>query len=151
MKNQFRNVVTKLSQGWRHHGGNLYYFSKEKSSWEEAECFCVSQNLHLSAVLSQEEQEYLAMQLRGADHWIGLSDHEAVGSWRWVDGSKYTEGFWTESQADNWDQGVGGTEDYVHLDHIMKDGTMPTAPCSTGGSVRRPWGRPLFSQGSHTR
>ncbi|XP_059579425.1 C-type lectin domain family 4 member F-like [Alligator mississippiensis] len=92
MKNQFRNVVTKLSQGWRHHGGNLYYFSKEKRSWEEAEQFCVSQNSHLSSVLSREEQEYLATQVKGADHWIGLSDREAEGFWRWVDGSKYTVG-----------------------------------------------------------
>ncbi|XP_059577380.1 C-type lectin domain family 4 member F-like isoform X2 [Alligator mississippiensis] len=113
---QTGSVVTKLSQGWRHHGGNLYYFSEKKSSWEEAEHFCMSQNSHLSSVLSREEQEYLATQVKGADQrWIGLSDREAEGSWRWVDGSKYTAGFWTESQPDNWDQGVGGTEDCVHL------------------------------------
>ncbi|XP_059577248.1 C-type lectin domain family 4 member F-like [Alligator mississippiensis] len=115
LQEQYRYLLTRVTQGWRHHGGNLYYFSKEKSSWEEAEQFCVSQNSHLSSVLSREEQEYLATELRGAYHWIGLSDREAEGSWRWVDGSKYTEGFWSESQPDNWDQGVGGTEDCVHL------------------------------------
>ncbi|XP_006039178.2 C-type lectin domain family 4 member F-like [Alligator sinensis] len=117
LQEQYRYLLTRVSQGWRHHGGNLYYFSKEKRSWEEAERFCVSQDSHLSSVLSWEEQEYLATQVKGADQrWIGLSDREAEGSWRWADGSKYTAGFWTESQPDNWDQGVGGTEDCVHLD-----------------------------------
>ncbi|XP_025051238.1 C-type lectin domain family 4 member F-like [Alligator sinensis] len=92
LQEQYRYLLTRVSQGWRHHGGNLYYFSEKKRSWKEAERFCVSQNSHLSSVLSREEQEYLATQVKDADHWIGLSDHEADGSWRWVDGSKYTAG-----------------------------------------------------------
>ncbi|KYO26285.1 immune-related, lectin-like receptor 2 [Alligator mississippiensis] len=123
-------LLTRVSQGWRLHGGNLYYFSKEKRSWEEAEQFCVSQNSHLSSVLSWEEQEYLAAEVRNADHWIGLSDREAEGSWRWVDGSEYTKGFWYKKQPDNWNQGIGGTEDCVHLQNGVHHKTWNDVNCT---------------------
>ncbi|KAM9143838.1 C-type lectin domain family 4 member K-like [Pangshura tecta] len=50
------DVWTKLSRGWRFYGGNLYYFSQERKSWDEAERFCVSQDSHLTSVSSQAEQ-----------------------------------------------------------------------------------------------
>lgn len=43
-------------QGWVVHDSNLYYFSKVKKSWHEAEQFCVSQGAHLASVTSEEEQ-----------------------------------------------------------------------------------------------
>ncbi|XP_059579429.1 C-type lectin domain family 4 member F [Alligator mississippiensis] len=130
LQEQYRYLLTRVSQGWRLHGGNLYYFSKEKRSWEEAEQFCVSQNSHLSSVLSWEEQEYLAAEVRNADHWIGLSDREAEGSWRWVDGSEYTKGFWYKKQPDNWNQGIGGTEDCVHLQNGVHHKTWNDVNCT---------------------
>ncbi|KAM9142968.1 C-type lectin domain family 17, member A-like isoform 3-T3 [Pangshura tecta] len=50
------DVWTKLSRGWRFYGGNLYYFSQERKSWDEAERFCVSQDSHLTSVSSLAEQ-----------------------------------------------------------------------------------------------
>ncbi|XP_044874230.1 C-type lectin domain family 4 member K-like [Mauremys mutica] len=50
------DMLKMLPRGWRFYGGNLYYFSKGKKSWDEAEQFCVSWNLHLTSVSSQEEQ-----------------------------------------------------------------------------------------------
>ncbi|KAM9142969.1 uncharacterized protein ACDP82_007071 isoform 1-T1 [Pangshura tecta] len=50
------DVWTKLSRGWRFYGGNLYYFSQERKSWDEAERVCVSQDSHLTSVSSQAEQ-----------------------------------------------------------------------------------------------
>lgn len=50
------DILTRLSQGWRFHSGNLYYFSQENNTWREAEGSCVAQHAHLSSVLSQEEQ-----------------------------------------------------------------------------------------------
>ncbi|XP_019409029.1 PREDICTED: C-type lectin domain family 10 member A-like [Crocodylus porosus] len=90
----------------------------------------MSQNSHLSSVLSLEEQEYLEMEVRGAKHWIGLSDRAAEGSWRWTDGSKYTKGFWYEKQPDNWNQGIGGTEDCVHLQNGAPHKTWNDGNCT---------------------
>ncbi|XP_074922830.1 C-type lectin domain family 4 member F-like [Chelonoidis abingdonii] len=113
------DVLTKLSRGWRFYGGNLYYFSQEKKSFDEAEQFCVSQDSHLTSISSEEEQEFLSSETQGEDHWIGLTDLGTEGSWRWVDGTEYragaSRGFWVHDQPDNWDQGIGGREDCVHI------------------------------------
>nr|XP_032644324.1 C-type lectin domain family 4 member F-like [Chelonoidis abingdonii] len=113
------DVLTKLSWGWKLYSGNLYYFSKGKKSWEEAERFCVSQDSHLTSVSSQKEQEFLSSETKGEAHWIGLTDQETEGSWHWVDRTEYradaSRGFWEENQPDNWDQGTGGKEDCVEI------------------------------------
>ncbi|KYO26284.1 C-type lectin domain family 4 member F [Alligator mississippiensis] len=126
MRNQHRDILTRLSQGWRFHSGNLYYFSQENNTWREAEGSCVAQHAHLSSVLSQEEQEYLVKETRGIHHWIGLADLGVTGTWRWTDGSVYTNGFWNTGQPDNWHQNIGGAEECVHLKskslHSWNDG-----------------------------
>ncbi|XP_050799390.1 C-type lectin domain family 4 member F-like isoform X3 [Gopherus flavomarginatus] len=113
------DVMTKLSRGWRFYGGNLYYFSKGKKSWDASERFCVSQHSHLTSVSSQVEQEFLTSETQGEDHWIGLTDRETEGSWRWVDGTEYradaSRGFWEENQPNNWHQAKGGREDCVEI------------------------------------
>ncbi|XP_065453460.1 C-type lectin domain family 4 member F-like [Chrysemys picta bellii] len=113
------DVLTVFPGSWRFYGGNLYYFSKRKQSWDEAEKFCVSWNLHLTSVSSQAEQEFLSNETKGEDHWIGLTDLGTEGRWRWVDGTEYradtSSGFWEENQPDNWHQGTGGREDCVQI------------------------------------
>ncbi|XP_074848183.1 C-type lectin domain family 4 member K-like [Carettochelys insculpta] len=85
-----RDVWGKLSAGWRFHGGNLYYFSQEGKSWDEAEQFCVSQGSHLTSISSQGEQEFLSNGSKREDCWIGLTDQGTEGRWRWVDGTEYS-------------------------------------------------------------
>ncbi|XP_074922829.1 C-type lectin domain family 10 member A-like [Chelonoidis abingdonii] len=119
------DVLTKLSRGWRFYGGNLYYFSQEKRLFDEAEQFCVSQKSHLTSISSEEEQEFLSKETKGQDHWIGLTDRETEGSWRWVDGTEYradaSREFWVHDQPDNWDQGIGSREDCVHIHPINQN------------------------------
>nr|XP_032647661.1 C-type lectin domain family 4 member K-like [Chelonoidis abingdonii] len=50
------HLLPKFSRSWRFYSGNLYYFSQEKKSFDEAERFCVSQDSHLTSVSSQAEQ-----------------------------------------------------------------------------------------------
>ncbi|XP_065453466.1 C-type lectin domain family 4 member K-like isoform X2 [Chrysemys picta bellii] len=110
------DLLTKVSRGWRFFGGNLYYFSQERKSWDEAERFCVSQDSHLTSVSSQAEQEFLSNETKGEGHWIGLTDRETEGSWRWVDGTEYradaSRGFWMQNEPNN----ANGEEDCVHTE-----------------------------------
>ncbi|XP_065454485.1 C-type lectin domain family 4 member F-like [Chrysemys picta bellii] len=113
-------VLTKLSSGWRFYGGNFYYFSQERKSWDASEQFCVSQDSHLTSVSSQAEQEFLSRETQGEDHWIGLTDRGTEGSWRWVDGTEYradaSRGFWAPNEPNNYDPGTDGGEDCVHTE-----------------------------------
>ncbi|XP_044874221.1 C-type lectin domain family 4 member F-like [Mauremys mutica] len=113
-------LKTGLSGCWRFYGGNLYYFSQGKMSWDKAEQYCVSWNSHLTSVSSQAEQEFLSSETKGQDHWIGLTDRETEGSWRWADGTEYradaSRGFWAENEPNNHDPKNDGGEDCVLTD-----------------------------------
>ncbi|XP_039397302.1 C-type lectin domain family 4 member K-like isoform X2 [Mauremys reevesii] len=114
------DMLKKLPRGWRFYGGNLYYFSKGKKSWDKAEQFCMSWNSHLTSVSSQAEQEFLSSETQGEAHWIGLTNQETESSWRWADGTEYradaSRGFWAENEPNNHDPEKDGGEDCVHTD-----------------------------------
>ncbi|XP_038601859.1 C-type lectin domain family 4 member K-like [Tachyglossus aculeatus] len=115
LKMQHRNFVKKISQNWRFHGGKLYFFSKDKKTWVEAERFCVSEDSHLASVASVEEQTFLYSTANGVYHWIGLSDQDAEGQWRWTDGTVYRDSenqrFWRKGEPNN----LGNAENCVHI------------------------------------
>ncbi|XP_013370198.1 PREDICTED: C-type lectin domain family 4 member F isoform X2 [Chinchilla lanigera] len=114
-----------ILQGWKVFEGNLYYFSHVKKSWHEAEQFCVSRGAHLTSVTSQREQAFLVQFTSTSYHWIGLTDRGTEGSWRWTDGTPFSNtqsrGFWDKNQPDNWQHGSGDTEDCVHIQKKWND------------------------------
>ncbi|XP_014646890.1 PREDICTED: C-type lectin domain family 4 member F [Ceratotherium simum simum] len=119
------HLLQQILQGWKVYHGSLYYFSRIKKSWHAAERFCVSQGAHLASVTSEEEQEFLAETVSNSYHWIGLTDMGTEGSWRWVDGTQFSDtqsrAFWEKNQPDNWLNAKGHTEDCVHTQQRWND------------------------------
>jgi len=73
---------------------------------------------HLAIVETAAEQDFLAGYVAGADVWIGLSDEDENGVFRWIDGTlpRYTA--WNgEGRPNAEPHGVpgGANEDYVVL------------------------------------
>lgn len=118
-------VLQLLLQDWKGFNGNLYYFSHNKKTWQDAEKFCVSQGAHLASVTSQEEQAFLIRFTENSVYWIGLTDQGTEGRWRWTDGSSFSSAqskqFWAVSQPDNWKDGKGGSEDCVTMQQDWND------------------------------
>ncbi|XP_056674951.1 C-type lectin domain family 4 member K-like [Monodelphis domestica] len=119
LQRKYRLVYTLLSEGWRLHNWNIYYFSSETKSWEKAQQSCESKNSNLVSVTSREEQEFLGQAVKDG-HWIGLTDAGSEGVWHWVDGTPYNAStsprFWASNQPDNWDyDGKGKGENCAHL------------------------------------
>ncbi|XP_072486264.1 uncharacterized protein [Notamacropus eugenii] len=106
VRDEYRTILTFLSKGWKFYNGNLYFFSPKRTSWYEAEKFCVSWGSHLTSVVSVKEQEYLIRRAKGIPYWIGLTSLDTEGSWHWVDGTPYMETtsrmFWIEGQLPSW-------------------------------------------------
>ncbi|XP_038601408.1 C-type lectin domain family 4 member K-like [Tachyglossus aculeatus] len=105
MRAEYNAILNMFLGGWRLYGGNLYYFSQDKKSWDEAERFCKSWNSHLTSVTSKKEQDYLSKKSKGTPHWIGLRDRGTGRRRSWSDGTPFQEAeskwFWEEGRPDN--------------------------------------------------
>nr|XP_028600726.1 CD209 antigen-like protein C [Podarcis muralis]XP_028600728.1 CD209 antigen-like protein C [Podarcis muralis]XP_028600729.1 CD209 antigen-like protein C [Podarcis muralis] len=102
-KKNYQNLYKKDTKArsagtWGAFGRNLYYVSKGRKTWYDAENFCVSRDSHLASVLSDEEQNYITSQLKDPA-WIGFTDEKEEGKWEWTDGSRVTKQYWHEENT----------------------------------------------------
>uniref|UniRef100_A0A3Q4G7F7 C-type lectin domain-containing protein n=1 Tax=Neolamprologus brichardi TaxID=32507 RepID=A0A3Q4G7F7_NEOBR len=77
-------------QGWVYFRGSFYYISYIKKSWSDSREDCLQRGADLVIISSTEEQvQTNFIRLFRRNTWIGLSDTEEEGTWKWVDGSLY--------------------------------------------------------------
>ncbi|XP_069032717.1 hepatic lectin-like isoform X2 [Embiotoca jacksoni] len=116
-------------EGWEHHGGQCYYFSINKLTWQVSRQECIFEGGDLVKIDSRDEQEFLARRLRDQmmepedKFWIGLTDSKEEGRWLWVDGSPLDTSltFWYKREPDNWNVENPEGEDCVRMGE--KDGS----------------------------
>ncbi|XP_067337678.1 CD209 antigen-like protein E isoform X2 [Channa argus] len=113
----------KCEEGWELHGGKCYYFSNNRSSWNQSREECVHHGGDLVKIDSREEQSFLEERLRNKMNeaedkfWIGLTDSREEGRWLWVDGSELNTSltFWSGNEPDNWSGIHPDGEDCVRM------------------------------------
>uniref|UniRef100_A0A4W5LPP2 C-type lectin domain-containing protein n=1 Tax=Hucho hucho TaxID=62062 RepID=A0A4W5LPP2_9TELE len=100
--------------GWRYFDSSLYFLSTEMKTWEESRQDCLERGADLVIINSREEQTFLFnLHLRA---WIGLTDSATERTWKWVDGTSLTTGYWGKGQPDN-----KGQEDCVEIYYGQDD------------------------------
>ncbi|NP_001117051.1 C type lectin receptor A [Salmo salar] len=110
-------------EDWIHVDEKCYSFSNDKMDWPSSRDSCTSLGSHLTILHSKEQHDALEKEARrigGFDYhfWIGLSDIEKEGDWRWVDNTTLTNKYWNEhsSEPDNHQSGGSHGEDCATLD-----------------------------------
>uniref|UniRef100_A0A668S685 C-type lectin domain-containing protein n=1 Tax=Oreochromis aureus TaxID=47969 RepID=A0A668S685_OREAU len=88
---------SKCEEGWEQHGGKCYYFSTNKSSWNESRDDCRAKGgdlVKIDSMMTAHEDKF----------WIGLTDSAEQGRWLWVDGSPLNKSlsYWNDNEPDNW-------------------------------------------------
>ncbi|XP_063150072.1 hepatic lectin-like [Candoia aspera] len=113
------------SREWEYFDGGCYFFSYQQLIWHTAKGHCEEQHSELVVITNQYEQNFLQSRTRGERYWIGLSDDNVEGQWRWVDNTDYRTSF------KNWKKGEpndhGGGEDCAQ---IHEAGEWNDVPCN---------------------
>nr|XP_023998849.1 asialoglycoprotein receptor 2-like [Salvelinus alpinus] len=101
--------LTNLS--WQKFESSLYFLSTETKTWEESRQDCLERGADLVIINSKEEQTFLFNLKKRV--WIGLTESVKEGTWKWVDGTPLTTGYWYAKQPDN--AGPNGDEDCAEI------------------------------------
>uniref|UniRef100_A0A8C2ZTD3 C-type lectin domain-containing protein n=1 Tax=Cyclopterus lumpus TaxID=8103 RepID=A0A8C2ZTD3_CYCLU len=100
--------------GWTFMNSACYYFTLSddilRRSWNDAREFCKIRGSDLAVIDSREKHLAITSLTNGYNDpqntgprgfWIGLRDTEEEGTWKWLDGTRLTEGYWNDGEPNN--------------------------------------------------
>ncbi|KAM9335516.1 C-type lectin domain family 10 member A-like [Symphorus nematophorus] len=90
--------------GWRMFSCSCYLLSSNLGTWDEGRTDCRNRGADLVVIDSHKEQMFLSAilsELTNKHAWIGLSDREKEGTWKWIDGTPKGPTYWAKDQPDN--------------------------------------------------
>jgi len=82
----------------REYGGPTYHFYSTENPYQTALDFAKSSGGYMVTVTSAQEQDFLGKALKELNIpkvWLGASDREEDGIWKWNDGPEKSTVFWT--------------------------------------------------------
>ncbi|XP_056103578.1 C-type lectin domain family 4 member M-like [Rhinichthys klamathensis goyatoka] len=84
--------------GWIYYKCHSYFMSSMKKNWTESRRYCTERGADLIIINNREEQGFVKNISGDAYVWIGLTDSDVEGTWKWVDGSTLSSGFWASGE-----------------------------------------------------
>ncbi|XP_065146223.2 uncharacterized protein [Paramisgurnus dabryanus] len=90
-------LLTHICDGWIYYQYSCYFISTEGKNWTESRQDCIERGADLIIINNKEEQDFIKN--AGIQNiWIGLSDIDEEGRWKWVDNSTLTTRFWRSGE-----------------------------------------------------
>ncbi len=88
--------------GWTLNPNTGHHYKRVScGTWKECESKAVAEGAHLVTINSAEENTWL-IQTFGSDYlWIGFTDENSEGNWRWVSGEAVTYTNWADAEPNN--------------------------------------------------
>ncbi|KAJ7990081.1 hypothetical protein DPEC_G00296590 [Dallia pectoralis] len=104
-------------QDWRlKFGCSCYYVSSVDKNWTASRQDCLDRGADLVIINSREEQAFLSA--IGHRAWIGLTDRDVKGTWRWVDGTLLNTSYWASGEPNDF---TGVTENCIEIIGFIED------------------------------
>ncbi|XP_053533518.1 C-type lectin domain family 4 member M [Ictalurus punctatus] len=91
--------IDSCPSGWTRFLSSCYRVSPFKNTWEESRHECRRTGADLVIINSREEQQFVSG--LGLNVWIGLTDREQEGEWKWVDNTPLESGYWKNNEPNN--------------------------------------------------
>ncbi|XP_035381869.1 CD209 antigen-like protein C [Electrophorus electricus] len=124
-RDAIQQKLERCFKGWKKFGSSYYYFSNGRKNWAESRQYCREMGADLVIINSREEQEFIKE--ANIYTWIGLSDAQTEGNWKWVDGSRLTTVYWRKGEPND----AHKDEDCaVYLNEVVSLNTWNDIPCS---------------------
>ncbi|XP_053572025.1 CD209 antigen-like protein C isoform X2 [Bombina bombina] len=111
--------------GWFTFRDSCYYFTIRKNTWTTSRSTCLEWKVIWLQLPSAEEQRFLYSKSSEFDYWIGLSEIDTEGVWKWLDGTDY------ETSYKYWQ--TGEPNDHSNKEdcaHATKTGQWNDIACS---------------------
>ncbi|XP_076583670.1 uncharacterized protein LOC143318998 [Chaetodon auriga] len=112
-------------QGWVYFNHSFYYISTMYKSWQASRDDCLQRGADLVIINSKEEQEFTRQFKRLT--WIGLTDTDTEGTWKWVDGTSLNTSYWHIGEPNSFN---GRDEDCVELRFYENKNSWNDAACN---------------------
>ncbi|XP_035528597.1 perlucin-like protein isoform X1 [Morone saxatilis] len=128
-------INCKCPNKWLHVGDQCFFLSTDRQNWNDSIDKCKEIGGHLAILTTREQHEAVEKEGRRigglyTNYWIGLSDIESEGEWKWVDKSDLKNPFWNvqKSEPDNNLSGGAEGEDCAVVDSFYQN--WFDVPCS---------------------
>ncbi|XP_058624261.1 CD209 antigen-like protein C [Onychostoma macrolepis] len=91
-RDQLRNEL-QICVGWTCYQSSFYYKSNEQKNWTESRRYCTERGADLIIINNRQEQDFVKNMSGAAIFYIGVTDSDVEGTWKWVDGSTLGSSF----------------------------------------------------------
>ena len=92
--------------------GHTYLLVGTPMTWYDANDYCLRLGGHLATITSQEEDDFLS-NLAVNTYWLGGTDRDSEGEWRWIIGESFDYQNWEYGQPDDSLDNNEGCENYL--------------------------------------
>ena len=113
------------AQGYKFFNGHTYKYYNDPKTWHEAKAACEALGGHLATSTSAEKNTFLTT-LTTNLLWLGGTDEETEGVWKWITGETWDYTNWGGNEPDN-----GTSENYLAFNFYTVSKKWSNAP-STG-------------------
>ena len=103
------------------YNGHIYAYFSDCYTWKEAKNLCETMGGHLATITSKEENDFINKLTSNNYAFIGCTDEEKEGTWKWITGEKFSYTNWSSGQPDNYNQ-------LEHFGEIKLNGTWNDFP-----------------------